>query len=378
MRTLVYCTTYTETPHVWQARYRPWLDAMLGSGLKADQILLVDDGSPTLPGWADTQVFSGDSVGEGFTVGPRGPVLLFHFREHLGRLGISDFPGWHRSYVFGALYAEANGFDRVIHVESDAFLVSDRARRFVSTYDDGWAALWSPRYDMPELAISVAAGSGLRRLAEFARQPYQALTGTVHERMIPFTHVEKGLVGDRYGETWSPVPLDADYATQVSTQREPSYYWWMPGHVGRYPPQHSTMLRFGEGGNGIAALEGGWAEPEIDYHWMLGGESILRLPALPSDDDGILRLGVTPFVVPGKIARQRLMIDMNGRRVHEFEVSLEAVLGCEIPAVALRPHLPNLLRLVHPDMGVPSILRPGEKDPRRVSLSLEWLSFERY
>ena len=30
--------------------------------------------------------------------------------------------------MFGALYAEANGFDRVIHLESDAYLISQRAR----------------------------------------------------------------------------------------------------------------------------------------------------------------------------------------------------------------------------------------------------------
>jgi hypothetical protein len=377
MPTLVHCTTYAANPSDWQTRTRLWLDAILGGGLNPDQILMVDDGSPTLPGWPDTHLFSGDALGEGFTVGPRGKILLFHFRQHLGRLAVRDFPGWHRSYAFAALYAEANGFDRVIHIESDAFLISDRARHFLSTFENGWAALYSPRYDIPELAISVAAGSGLRPLAEFARQSYAALAGEVHERAMPFTHIEKDLIGDRYGESSSPIPQDADFATQVPSRREAEYYWWLPNHARPAPPAHSVTLRFGEGGSAIPSLDGGWAEPEIAYHWMLGAESILRVPALPGSGDAVLRLGVTPFVVAGKLQRQRLMIDVNGKRVGEFDIWLEAVIGCDIPASVLRPHGTNLIRLIHPDAAAPTTLIAGETDTRRLSVSLEWLTFER-
>jgi hypothetical protein len=378
MRTLIYCTAHAETPRVWQTRYRPWLDAILASGINPDQILLVDDGSTTLPGWPDTQLFSGDTPGEGFTVGPRGKILLFHFRNRLGRPDLLNFPGWHRSYIFGALYAEANGFDRIIHIESDAFLLSDKARQFVTTYTDGWAALWSPRYDVPEMAISVTAGRGLRRLAEFARQPYAALIGAIHERAVPFTHIEKGLTGDRYGESPAPIPANADYAAQVPTQRERNYYWWLLDRPARGEPAQSVTLRFGEGGNGLTALDGGWGDPEPQYHWMLGAESILRLPALPGPGDGVLRLGVTPFVRDPKLPRQRLMLDVNGRRVAEYEIPLEAVLGCDLPANILRPSGHNLVRLIHPDVAAPSMIIPGEKDARRLSVSVEWLTFERF
>jgi hypothetical protein len=378
MRTLVYCTAYAASPAVWQTRYRPWLDAMLAVCGADDQILIVDDGSATLPGWDDTQVFSGDTLGEAFTVGPRGEMLLFHFRRRLGRLGMGDFPGWHRSYVFGALYAEANGFDRVIHVESDAFVISARARQFLWDYKDGWAALWCAQYDMPEMAISVAVGSGLRTLAGFARQPYDALIGTVHEKLMPYSHVERGLIGDRYGETSAPVPPDADYAAQVPSHRERGYYWWLPGHEKPTDPVHSLTLLFGEGGSAQSAVNGGWAEPEIDHHWMLGAESILRLPALAGEGPGVLRMGVRPCVVEDVLTRQRLMIEVNGRRVGEYDITLETVLGCDIPAAILRAQGTNLLRLVHPDAVAPAVLSPSLSDTRRLSLSLEWLTFERW
>jgi hypothetical protein len=378
MRTLVHCTAYAETASLWQTRYRMWLDAMLAGGLDADQILLVDDGSPTLPGWPDLQLFSGDALGEGFTVGPRGRALMFHFRQHLGRLDQCDFPGWHRSYVFGVLYAEANGFDRVIHVESDAFLISDRARAFVGEVRDGWVAPWSEYYAMPEMAISAAAGDGLRRLAAFARQPYAMLAGKVHEVLMPFTAVDKSLRGERYGETAVPVPRNADYATQVSCRREASYYWWLPGRARKPPPRECLTLRFGEGGNGLAMLDGGWALPEANYHWMVGSESIMRIPALPGRGDGVLRMGLVPCVHPDFVTSQRLGVNVAGRMVREFDITGETVIGCDVPASLLRQQGTNLIRLIHPDAISPAAWEPDRKDPRRLSLSLEWLTFERW
>ena len=123
-----------------------------------------------------------------------------------------------------------------------------------------------------------------------------------------------------------------------------SYYWWLPGQMPRAVPAQSVMLRFGEGGNGNETLDGGWAAPEPEFHWMLGAESILRLPALPgtpdrgqpdggqpngglpdgaSKGDAALRLGVVPHVVAGKLERQRLMVVINGHRIEEFDVVRE-------------------------------------------------------
>lgn len=376
MRTLVHCTAYAETPHDWQMRTRRWLDALPRAALGADQVLIVDDGSPVLPGWPDLQISTCDVLGEAFTAAPGGATTLFHFRQRLGRHAMNDFPGWHRSYVFAALYAEAHGFGRVIHVESDAFLIGPRACAFLAGVTDGWASLFSPRFGMPELAISVAAGSGLRRLAEFARQPYAALRGRMHEQLMPFTHVERGLTGDRYGQEVAPVPHGADYATQIPSQREPGYYWWLTGAAGPAAPAHSATLRLTAGFEGGALLEEGWAPAEPRHRWMLGAESTLRLPPLRGPGAGVLRLGVTPFVVPGRLARQRLAVLANEQRVGAFEFGDEAVLGCAVPPGLLRHDGTDRLRFIHPDAGQPCRLDPGSADARRLSVSLEWLTLE--
>src|SRR5262249_40019785 len=139
-------------------------------------------------------------------------VVLYHFETNLGRKSLYDFPGWHRSFAFGALYAQANGFQRVIHLESDAHLTSARIQRHFNQISEGWIALWAHKYQMPELAIQVAAGSGLQAYADFARRPYQEMVGRSHEQIPPYTHVEQHFTGDRYGEHLLDIPRGADYA----------------------------------------------------------------------------------------------------------------------------------------------------------------------
>jgi hypothetical protein len=373
MRSLVFCTSYAATQSVWDTRYRMWLAGV--ESLGADQVLVVDDGSETLPGWPELQLYSGNSIAEAFTVGARAPAMMYHFTRRLGRVDLLNFPGWHRSFVFAALFAEANGFDRVIHIESDAFLLSEAAHQAITTYSNGWAALYAPEFDMPESAVQVAAGDGLRVLAAFARQPYEPLIGHQHERLIPFTHIAHGLKGARVCEIAGDIPADLDYAAQVPSRREACFYHWLPGHH-RTTPENSLTLNLLAGGDGLGALGNGWADAEPRHHWMVGAESVLNLPALPGTGPAVLKLGVTPHVYEDKLTSQRLILEINGHRVRSFDIPLECVLGCDIPPAYLHATR-NVLRLIHPDGVAPKILSRSLNDARRLSVSVEWVTFER-
>jgi hypothetical protein len=378
MRTLVFCTAYAEDVSVWTDRYRIWLDAVLGGGLGADQILLVDDGSATLPGWPDTAVISVDTLGDVYTAPAMGPLLLVHFRQRLGRVDVLNFPGWHRSFCFAALYAARHQFDRVIHIESDAFVVSARARDYLRDFSEGWAAFWSVRYAMPETAIQVAAGEGLRTLAGFARSPYGALAGRIHEQDMPFSQLARDFRGDRYGEFTDAIPADADYAAQVPSRREQGFLWFLPGRGAARPFAGEVRLGLCAGGDGLGALGEGWSGAEPKHHWMVGAESTLRLPAVAGRGDGVLRLGVTPHVFGDVLVRQRLLVKVNGHFVREFYVTLEAVLGCDVPAAWIGRAGGDVVRLVHPDAVAPCDLVGGAGDGRRLAVSLEWLAWARW
>ena len=376
--TLVFCTAYAADISQWSDRYRPWLDAIQASALRPDHILIVDDGSATLPGWADTRMISVDSLGDVYSAPCAGPVLLAHFRTRLGRAEMLNFPGWHRSFAFASLYAERHQFDRVIHIESDACVVSARAQAFLSHFADGWAAFWCARYDMPESAIQVAAGQGVRALAAFARRPYGDMIGKSHEREMPFTAVEKQFQGDRLSEFIEAVPAGADYAAQIPSRREHAFYWFARGEAPPAKPAHAVDWSFCKGGNGLVALRDGWSGAEKSHHWIDGPEATLILPALSETGDAVLRLRVTPHVFQTTLTSQRLIVEVNGQRVREFFVTLESLLGCTIPASWLGRAGGDVLRLVTPDAAAPSAISTMSSDNRRLSVSVERLSFLSY
>jgi hypothetical protein len=333
---------------------------------------MVDDGSATLPGWPRLRVESGDDLGDAARVGRHDGPLLFHFMHNMGRAAIYDFPGWHRSFAFGALYAEANGFDRVIHLESDAFLISERAQDYFRNFRDGWAALWCERFEFPDIAFQVVAGEQLRALAAFARLPYDRMRHEVHEWALPLTHVERGLTGDRYGEDTEQVPAEADYAGQVQSLREPSYYWWLEGGAPVRAPSGAAPLidwSFGPDGNLSAPLGDGWVAPEATHRWMVGVQSLLALPALAPGQDFVLVMTVMPHVRPGRLPVQRMILYVNETKIGDFDLVAACWVGCVIPEASLRPDGGNRLRVLHPDGVAPSALE-DHPDRRRLAVGL--------
>ena len=224
MRTLIFCTAFAETLSSWDERYRLWLEAIDKSKLRYDQILIVDDGSPVLPEWPGVAI-----VKASWDLRCTNRRLIWHFGERLGRPSALDYPGWHRSFTFAARYALANGFDKVVHLEADAFLVSERVQEYVNQFDNGWAAFWCSRHRMPESAIQIIAASGLGRFVDFSARPYSDFVGRPIEPELPLTLVEKRFTGDRYGEFQRHVPRYADWATQCSGSAGPIYFWWLDG-----------------------------------------------------------------------------------------------------------------------------------------------------
>jgi Glycosyl transferase family 2 len=226
LKTLIFCTSFATTTDEWNQRYRRWLEAIRASDLVYDSILMVDDGSPVLPDWPDAEFLS-DGTALSAEVGvPR--LCVYHFGNHLGRKAVFDFPGWHRSFAFAGRYAQECGFEKVIHIESDAFVIGSRLQRYLNNATGGWTALWCPLFDIPETAIQVIAGDAVRRFAHIAQtHPHERLVGRAFEIQLPVDHVEKGFIGNRYGECLPVVPGNAEYAVQVRSAQSPDYYWWL-------------------------------------------------------------------------------------------------------------------------------------------------------
>ena len=50
MNTLLFCSAYLQTDLDWEKRCRRWFEFHKDKGLEFDQYLIVDNGSPELPG----------------------------------------------------------------------------------------------------------------------------------------------------------------------------------------------------------------------------------------------------------------------------------------------------------------------------------------
>ena len=226
-KTLIFCTAFARQAADWQTRHEPWLRAIHASALPQDQILIVDDGSTTLPNWPGLTIVSDATHPSPAATPVPGGTLLYHFAENLGRRTILDFPGWHRSFAFAAQYARAHGFHRVIHIESDAYLITPRLQHYLAALEDGWVAMHCPAHNFPEIAINAAAGAGVATLARWADIPWPEGNNSAVEARMPFTRIAHEFRGDRYGEFRQDIPRDADFSTQTHLGRAPSFYWWL-------------------------------------------------------------------------------------------------------------------------------------------------------
>lgn len=234
-KTLIFCTAFSRSKSDWDDRYKRWLAGIRSSALAYDSILIVDDSSPVLPDWPELEVWTENDGRTTSVVLPE--LILYRFAVHLGRKSNFDFPGWYRSFSFAGQFAVSNAFEKVIHIESDACLISERVQRYFNDHTDGWAALWCPRYRFPESALQVITGDqavrrfsefAARRFSEFEENPEQAaLPHRELERELPLDYVEGVFKGDRYGEYSQAIPRDADYAAQVRPGKDTDYYWWI-------------------------------------------------------------------------------------------------------------------------------------------------------
>jgi len=218
--TLLFCTSYVDAESGWLGRYKPWVDYYQILPLRRDATFMLDDFSPHVP--EDHRLVVLDDLPS--NVYPE-KVHFYRFAEHLGNDRHNRHRGWWRSFLFSLQIAHHYGLRKIIHVESDAYLISQQVVEYLSNLDSGWTALWCPRYQLPEAAIQVIAEDQFSAMQRFVDMGLRDASRTMPEKSLPFTHVERKFYGDRYGEYRSRIPRTADYACQVihASTKPPAY-----------------------------------------------------------------------------------------------------------------------------------------------------------
>ena len=368
MKTLVFCTSYATSARDWDDRQKVWVRSLRQSELHFDQLLIIDDGSSVLPDWPDVPIVREHDAPTPEDVETTAPVVLYTHSERLGRQSVFEFPGWHRSFAFGVLYGAAHGFEKIIHIESDAHLISRRMQRYFNDVRSGWLACWCESYQFPEIAIQAAAGDEVADMVAFAREPYAKLAGQIHENLIPFTHIERSFIGNRYGEMIGHVPEHADFSAQTHVGQPDTFYWWIspPDGANRAARRESVAKLRSPFPRDV--LEGSWSAPEDGYHWMLDFDSSLYLPPVTADGEFDLELDMFPCVYLNRRA-QRVYTLVNETLVNDISLLRLATIACRVPAGLLKRNAPNRLRFLHPDAFAPCEVGP-HTEARKLGVAL--------
>lgn len=139
-----------------------------------------------------------------------------NLEPHLGRPAHLEHKGWWRSFCHSASLARELGCERIWHIETDAYVASSRTVQWLDSVKSGWEVAWCPRHNFPETCLQAIGVDCFDTLAGFWGR-YPTLRGHHPEHVLPFTRVEKGLVGDRYGESGTdPAAIDGlDFYVQT-------------------------------------------------------------------------------------------------------------------------------------------------------------------
>ena len=122
----------------------------------------------------------------------------------------------------------------------------------------------------------------------------------------------------------------------------------------------------------------GWSAAEPSGTWAIDYESVIILPPARHTGPHRLLVGLMPMIIPGDVARQRLLVYFNATLLGALELTEQWVhkeLSFEIPAGLEYQHGPNRLVFDHPD-AVPPAKYATSTDTRRLSFFFRSLKIE--
>jgi hypothetical protein len=199
MRSFIFCTSALNgnADNHSIRRYRRWINhySRILPEVGADRLFLIDDGGKE-------KDVSFEIIGGNLHDILQDQVYLYRFPASLGRKNPVEFPGWWRSFLFSIEIAEKYGYQRMIHIESDFFVLSQRLRSFIRDIDRGWTSMYSYFYEWPESGIQIICEDAFDSFREIKRQLFsKGYSWKAYAEMtLPFTNICKDFNGDRLGE----------------------------------------------------------------------------------------------------------------------------------------------------------------------------------
>lgn len=130
-------------------------------------------------------------------------VKLARF-NHLPRgEGENPYPYcWRALWFVGHLIGK--GYDKIVIIDSDSFVVSDRLSKFTKECLSGWRSVWSNKYQFPMAEFQIINRDAFPVFHRYTSGRFEDKVGELMEKALPFTEVHKEFRCDRYGESSVP------------------------------------------------------------------------------------------------------------------------------------------------------------------------------
>ncbi len=129
--------------------------------------------------------------------------LIRHPYMERGR-GHDYLPCWRTTHDYQI--AIHDGFEKLILLDDDAFILSTRLLKHVNELKSGWEAMYCPKWDLPETGLSILCKDAFPAYFEFLKIPYANRNhqDNLIENILPYTKVNKDFNCDRWGEDRAP------------------------------------------------------------------------------------------------------------------------------------------------------------------------------
>ncbi|MDB5619750.1 sulfatase-like hydrolase/transferase [Tardiphaga sp.] len=128
---------------------------------------------------------------------------------------------------------------------------------------------------------------------------------------------------------------DATSPAQLGISSDPALYAVQMQSItfGSNPYVPGDTVTFGRDGNSKRFQSGGWGDPQAGFTWTVGHQSSLdmQLANIPTESL-TLKASLIPFVVPGKLERQTVVVYVNNEKINEWSVSAAGEFEADIPA----------------------------------------------
>lgn len=161
------------------------------------------------------------------------PISVFSDEYHLAKYSTFhdgdprrqyDYPYCWRALWFVRELLSTYGFDKVICIDTDGFVLSPRlAHAIRDNHENAWSSLWCPKYDFPETAVQII-GPKHEMFMDVTKTDWRNWNGLKMEDALPVTILE-GFNSDRYGEDRKLVTPDIDFYGQAPYDMEMKYRW---------------------------------------------------------------------------------------------------------------------------------------------------------